>query len=104
MRTEQHSHHTRNSTALTSVFAIFITHSLFLSAKMIPFENVKRWRHYSRLGDGILPKGRSATAFPPARAELLRRYGREQIESAFGISGKPHRDTTLYQLWSNVQY
>jgi hypothetical protein len=81
-----------------------MTGSLFLSAKMIPFENVKRWRHYSRLGDGIQPKDRSAIAFRPARAELLRRYDREQIESAFGISGKAHRDTTLYQLWTNVQY
>jgi hypothetical protein len=104
MRTEQHSHHTRNSAALTSAFPIFITGSLFLLAKMIPFENVKRWRHYSRLGDGIQAKDRSGTAFRPARAELLRRYDREQIELALGISGKTHQDTILYQLWTNGQY
>ena len=111
---EQLSHHTRNSTALTSdltvfvfalfaVFAVFISGSLFHSW-LVPFENGKRRRHCSRLDVDIRPGDRSATAFWPVPAELLRRCGRERIKLEFGISGSAHRGTTLYQLWTNGIY
>src|SRR5262245_51118469 len=67
---------------------------------MVPFENVKRWLHCSQPGIG---QG-TATAFRPVRAELLRRYGREQIKLALGISGNAHRGITLCQLCTNRKY
>ena len=72
--------------------------------QMVPFENVKKWLYCSRLGAGIRPRDRSATAFRPIRAELLRRYGREQTELALRISGSARRGTTLCPLWTEAKY
>jgi hypothetical protein len=71
---------------------------------MVPFENGKLWLHCSRLDVDTRPKDKSATAFWPVRAELLRRYGREQIKWALGISGNARLGTTLCQLWTNGKF
>jgi len=71
---------------------------------MVPFENVKQWLCCSPPGVGIPPRDRSATAFRPVRAELLRRYGRGQIKLALRISGSARRGTTLCPLWTEGEY
>ena len=72
--------------------------------QLVPFENVKQWLYCSRLGVDIRPRDRSATAFGPVRAELLRRYGRGQIKLALRISGSARRGTTMCPLWTEGEY
>src|SRR5215831_6077453 len=101
---EQQSHHTRNSAGLTSAFSSSISGFPCRLGQMVPFENVKRWLYCSRLGVGIRPRDRSATAFRPVRAELLRRCGRWQIKLAFRIAGSARRGTTLCPLSTEGKY
>jgi hypothetical protein len=65
---------------------------------------VKQWLYCSRLGVGIRPRDRSATAFRLVQAELLRRYGRGQTKSALRISGSTRRGTTLCPLCTEGKY
>ena len=71
--------------------------------QLVPFENVQQWQYCSRLGVGIRPRDRSATAFGSVRAELLRRYGRGQTKLALRISGSARRGTTLCPLWTKKE-
>ena len=72
--------------------------------QLVPFENVQQWLYCSRLGVGIRPRDRLATVFRLVRAELVRRYGRGQIELALRISRSARRGTTLCPLWTEGEY